>query len=923
MHETEVLYDDEALMENIHRWVASMSSSTLRPFRHTAATIALSVQSALVDVALVLDQRITSIEQQLAPGKKAKNKTKANEMQRNLDEANSNRETCGNIIRDFFDTVFVHRYRDVDPRIRTECVEALGSWILALPTVFMQPEYLRYLGWMLSDVVHTTRLEVLRQLARIFKRDAQQLGHFIDRFRPRLVEMATKDSESSVRVGAIAVIDTLRAAGMLEPDELDSIGKLIFDSDLRIRKAVVNFFVACVQDSIDSKVDALGGSEVVEEVFGEDDGDAESPRKEWINIKCLAENLAAYDAQLEEEQESGLSHGLDVAADVLQAAVPETRLSLAAQVLYEKVDEVNQWEMLTGYLLFDHTTSTKSKSRSKSKANATEAAVKNAIAPDSSEESVLLEVLASAVKASLSQLSEAERNKKKAARAEIVETHEETALQLATAIPRLLNKFGADPSTATIVLRMEHFLDLDVFQQLRQDSAQYEKLLDEISTQFNRHSDKRVLAEATVALLHARQYEELEEMTDSRLSVLWENAITSLRGFDKECELSARGNLDDNGLRDLSTVLMKISKLASVSDCVDVLEAEGRSADSSASAIDILADIVQRGKFEREDEDLDDLEDEVASFAIKCCQFYFMWKIRGISKLLQSGAGIPDNVLDGLAVLRSKVYRNLVATFSSRAAIDEIRLFAAGSLCDLYILFASLRSATESFGSAALSGSSSQSKVGRLISQIDPDLVPELISVFDAAERSYAKKAKKVLNEPSEDDDPIDELPEDDDEEEYDLTKEERIAAELKAEKGLCELTGKYVLAITAKVLDDLGPHRTKLRKRMLRNHTKLGPNFKEVLAYLDEKKILAELSREKGKKTQRAAKGKAPAKSSELVIDDDEEDPFEDGEPEEGSMEDLRRRELLDDDVEEGGEEEEDERPNTNDADDDDVLGD
>jgi cohesin complex subunit SA-1/2 len=901
MHETEAIYKDDAFMDNVHRWVASMSSSTLRPFRHTATTIALSIETGLVEVARTLDKRITSIELQISASKKAKSKQKLVEIQRTLDEANHNRELCSNHIKDIFETVFVHRYRDIDARIRTECIEALGFWIWHLPTDFMKPDYLRYLGWMLSDVVHTTRLEVLRQLTRLFKRDAHELGHFIDRFRPRLIEMATKDSEVAVRVAAISVIDTLRATGMLEPDEIDSIGKLIFDSELRIRKSVVGFFVACVQDLIDTKVEEMGGSDVVEEAFsGTEEDDTESPRREWLNIKCLAETLAAYDAQIEDREQDDAPRGVDITADVLQGPTTDTRISLASQVLYERVVEVKKWEILAGYLLYDHSTSSvsRSKSKSKSRANTTEAIAKNAVVPEGPEESILLEVLSSAVKLSMAQSPDVDKTRRKGARAEALEAQEETALQLATTIPRLLNKFGADAGTATVVLRLEHFLDLDVFLQLRQDSSTYEKLLDEISTQFNRHDDKGVLSEAASALLHARQYDELEELTDSKLSVLWENVINSLRNFDKTCELSVRGNLAQPHLMDLSTILVKIGKLASISDCVDFLEAEGRSADSASSVIEILCNTIQRGKYEQLDDDLDDLEDEVASYAIKCCQFYFMWKARTLVTAMESGTEIPGSELDNLAILRRKFYKSLVETLSSRGAIDDIRLFATGSLCDLHVLFAS------QFGPGPLSHGpqvgGKYARVSRLVEEIEPGLIPELIAIFDGTEKVFAKKTKKTLNEPAEDEDPIDDDSSDDEDEDEGLTKQEKHTAELKAEKALCELAAKYVLAITAKVLDQSGKSAGKLRRRLLRNQNKLGPNYREIVAYLDEQNLAA-IARG-GKKGNKPGAG--PDKghvrelplSEEIVVADDD-DPFADIEPEEGSREDLRRRELLEDD--------------------------
>ncbi|OLN95415.1 Cohesin subunit psc3 [Colletotrichum chlorophyti] len=924
VHETDVLYNDATLMENLVRWIASMSTSSLRPFRHTATTVILSLVYGLIDVANTLDSRITAIEQQVSQAKRGKNKAKLAEMQRSLDEANNNRELCGHHIKDFFDTTFIHRYRDIDPRIRTECVEALGSWIIALPTVFMQPEYLRYLGWMLSDTVASTRQEVLRQLARIFKRDIQQLGHFIDRFRPRLIEIATKDTEISVRVAAISVINVLRDTGMLEPDEVDSIGKLIFDSDIRVRKAVVNFFVSCVEDSIEGKLEELGGQEALDEVFGDiEDDDYESPRSTWINIKCLAENLAAFDAQIEGEQQDPNSQGLAVAADVLQASVPDTRISLASQVLFEKVPYVKQWELLAGYLLYDHTVSSKSSARSKG--ISTETAFKRAVGPEGSEEAILLEVLASAVKMSMLQSAEIEKNKKKGGRLELTEAQEDTALELATAIPQLLNKFGADPATATIVLRMEHFLDLEVFQTLRQDSTKYEKLLDEISTQFNRHNDKRVVAEAAAALLHSRQYDELEELTDGKLAVLWENVINTLRSFDKICEISARGNLLGEDLTALSSVLMKISELARIADCTEVLEVEGRDRDSMSSAIEILVNIVNRGTFDQPNEELDDLEDEVTSFAIKGIQFYFMWKVRSFEKLIQSGAEIPDSVVDQLAVLRKRYDVGLIKTLSSRAVIDEIRMFATGALCDVHILFGLLRNwVDESRGNA------NYKKLAVLTHELEPKLLPELISIYDGVERSFAKRAKRTLNEPAEDEEPMDDDESDDEEDEDEgLTPEEKLAVELKSEKALCELAGKYVLAIHQKVLDQTGPHAGKLRKRLLRNQGRLGKNFSEVVAFLDTSKVREHIH---GKKQGQRAKMPSvksainkPTQSEEIIVDnddDEEEDALEEPEvePEEGSKEDLRRRELLEEEEEE---ELEEENPANNDADEDDVLGD
>ncbi|KAI0471622.1 STAG-domain-containing protein [Xylariaceae sp. FL0804] len=957
LHQTEALYTDEELLDTVQRWLGIMSASALRPFRHTATTICLAMLTSLIEMAKVLDDRITKSNQalQAESNRRGKNKSLVENTKKALETANKSRELVDDKVREWFEIVFQHRYRDVDPKIRAECIEALGTWVCTLPTVYMAPEYLRYLGWLLSDVNVNTRQEVLKQLARVLKRDADNLAHFIDRFRPRLVEMATKDAEISVRVLAVAVVDILRASGMLDPEEVDSVSKLVFDSDIRVRKAVVGFFAKLVQEFIGNKVDEVGGSEAIDELLGdEEDEDYDSLRKDWINIKALAENLTVYDSQLDDEQDEP-RHGLDVAADVINANMPESRIALAAQVLYEKMPEINNWQVLAGYLLFDHTTS--SKSRLSSKGNSIEAAIKKAVAPSAREEAVLLEVLAAAVKESLAPSTEHDRTKRRGGRLD-ADAQEDAAMQLAGLIPQLLKKFGSDPTMAATVLRLEHFLDLEAFQQLRQNTVPYDRLLDEIATQFNRHVDQGLLNEASTSFIHARQYEELEELVDTKVATLWDNSINTLRSIDKICELSARGNLDRVALTELSQTLMKISKLARIADCVDVLEASGTSIDSDQPAIKVLTEIVARGSLREPNEELDDPEDEVTSFAIKCCHFYFMWKVRRLRNAIENDEEIPDADLDKLVLLRKELLRNIIQTFSTRGGNDDLRISALGGACDLCGLFVLFRPAIEANGAK-------YGKLRSLLGELPSDLiVQDFIPSLDAAERAYAQRSRKTLNDPADDEDPLDdeELPpeEDDEESEEGLTEQERLAAELKCEKILCELAGKMVLAILARVVDHGGPHAGKLRKRLNRNKNKLGPTFRDVVSYLDENR-LRELRGGGGRKRAPANKGKGreatkkPALSAELIIDDDddddddegeeevvaqpppppaqkENDPFdeeeeeEEPEPEEGTVEDLRRRELLEDPIEDDddGEEEEGQRPAGNELEeDDDPFGD
>lgn len=53
----------------------------------------------------------------------------------------------------FSHSVFVNRYRDADAVIRAECISALGSWMKIDPDHWIDGDYLRYIGWVLSDEV--------------------------------------------------------------------------------------------------------------------------------------------------------------------------------------------------------------------------------------------------------------------------------------------------------------------------------------------------------------------------------------------------------------------------------------------------------------------------------------------------------------------------------------------------------------------------------------------------------------------------------------------------------------------------------------------------------------------------------------------------------------------------------------------------
>ena len=907
--------EDVPLMENIHMWLATMTSCFSRPFRHTATVASMAVTSALCDMVSAEIEAAAKVRRQIAGEKKNKrvNKARLADYQQKLDASDTKQQFLKSKIDDFYETVYVHRYRDVDPKIRTECVEAMGEWIKALPSVFLEGAYLRYLGWMLSDTHPPVRRAVIKQLHKIMEVEANigTMRHFIERFRPRMIEMATKDSDCDIRASAVHLVNLIREAGLLEPDDIDAIGKLIFDTEDRVRKAVADFLVPSLNDLYENKVAELGGEEDLEEILVATD-DFDAPRREWIKLKTLAEILSAYDAEDMDEMPSQIQ--TQSSSDFLNISGSESRFTHAAQALYDKAEELKEWDILAGYLLFDHS--------SKPKGNKLERALDEAFKPTESEEVVLLEILNTIVKLSLSAQDDVSgRSRKASNKVEVAAKNEATARRLAVLIPRLLKKYGANPKTATTVLRLEHALDLEIFQELRQ-SAVYVKLLDEISMHFNGHADRSVLTEAGAAFLHARSYGDLEEVTDNKMQSLWEDIINTLRRISKNGEISIRGTLRESILIELSHNLVRLDKLASICNCIEPLETEGRSRDPSP--IKILLDIVARGKFEEEDPDQDSLEDEVVLSAIRSSMFYFMWKVHALTDSISAGEEIADVDIDRLRDLQEHFISNLITTLSSRASLDPVRLFATGTLLDLLVLFSTFRPAIKSKAKNGVSAeevNEANERWESLIQEVTPEVQQELTNIFDLAEKQFAKKGGKKLAEPGAEED-LEELDLDleEDENDQDVTEIERQAEALKAEQQVCELAGKLVLAILAKVIDASGPLEGKLRSRLQRNKDRLGPNFKKVVEYLSDPKNKNNKRGHKNKAEQTADPAKKKSKSAEIVEveEEEEDDPFAEL-VEEGDEEDLRRRELLDEELESPESAAEDNEV----TDEDDIMGD
>lgn len=948
-HAAGVLYSDIALIENIEVWVTTMSSSKVRPFRHTATVITLAMQSALCSVySEIADGTANSTRQKEGELKrKTVNKDRVASIQKKVDEGERKLGMVDTFMENIFNAVYVHRYRDVDPRIRVDCVMALGRWITAAPDKFFTPNYLRYLGWVLSDISGPTRAEVVKQLSKLYKRteDVGRLRSFTERFRPRIVEMAMRDAEPNIRAAAIELLDLIRETGLLEPDDIDNVGRLVFDSDQKVRKAVAGFFGENINDLFDSVIEELGGEEGIAEAVGEDEPeDFDVPRKSWLKFKCLAEVLQLYSS---EDNEENAQSDLQRATPALAGAETDSRFALAAQAVCHGMPDVREWEVLAGYLLYDSSSTVTNGNGSKSP----EYLFRERCQLNGFEEMLLLEILNESVKERLLEAVASEADKKgrktNARIEEAREAQERITIHLAETIPRLLRKFGANPETAAVVLRLEHVLNLEIFEELRQGSTAYASLLDDINKQFLTHVDQGVLAEASNAILHARTFDDLQEVTESKVQGLWNDTISSLRAL-----VDARDNGGEPDITSLCNTVARIANLASVSDCIGIFESESHPRSkkstqelSTSSPANILISLVSSESMEADDEEVQERSQLIID-TIKALLFYHMWLIRSIKTSLEAKISVSN--LPETDTFASALF----TVMNTRSGNDPVRLAAAGACLDLYTLHASYRNLNSPPASKDQHSNSNRpittppnkktqqkprsTNLDSPIRPIPSEYQTAFLSIFHHAEKHYARFSRRTLEpSPPDDEGAIDEAPEDPDsdseEEDEDASSEERKTRILIAEKQLCELAGKMVLAIVGRVLDADG--KGKVRERLKRNEKKLGGNFREILAFLDEGKARGKVKGKaktkakpvvevkKGATSKGAGKGKGKTKSKEIVEVSSEEEESE-GEEDMEDEEEDEDGELADDRIEDGGGEEE-RAGNGNEEVEDDIMGD
>lgn len=185
------------------------------------------------------------------------------------------------------------------------------------------------------------------------------IQHFTERFKPRLIAMATTDTDLSVRVAVIQVLCAIDKASLLEEDQRSTLSVLIFDEEARVRKAISGFVKNIWDETVKERLVGRDGADEEE--------DEDSQSRKYAGAKALASLLVGWEralarhdntnttaSQSQSNQPGSSSHTPTAETLALLGALQKGRTALAVEALWDEVQSVSDWQALLDILLLDH-----------------------------------------------------------------------------------------------------------------------------------------------------------------------------------------------------------------------------------------------------------------------------------------------------------------------------------------------------------------------------------------------------------------------------------------------------------------------------------------------------------------------------------------------------------------------------------------
>lgn len=692
--------DDTGLLPVLQPWIVCMSTSLVRSFRHTGTIVALEMESALCEVARDVDkegevigrQREAERKRRASAATKTKGKTpREKELDSKAEDVKKRKTVLNDYLKEFFDDVFVHRYRDADPGIRADCVRELGKWMKTHPAYFLSGTYLRYIGWLLSDMNTSVRLEAIKALSALYTSSDNStvlaLTNFTERFKPRLLQMAAQDSDVGVRVAVARVLTDIDTQGLLEEDEQAPLCLLVFDVEARVRRAVAGFAHGVWEAAVEEKL-----------VGRNSKGKEREKEKQRAGVKCLLSLLVNWikladasstSTEADEEPENSQQPQTQttsgaVVSLLLNSPATKSRIALAVSALWDELPALREWNALLDHVLLDHSggagaeiVASPSKRRA---AKNPEPGEDLAWRLTEAEESVAMEVLIAVLGCVKEEAALGKKGEDESVTADITRA-------LMKALPRLFAKVQTDEKRVGDVLLLPQYMNLDMYVELRETPA-YEQLWNDVTKQFMSHSTPTVLRHAVATIQQLSQTTSLANTNALKVLELEDELATSVREL-----LAGREELDiitftEDEVHALSAFVLRLHTLYGVRDMTSWMEEDDGG--KVTRFVDVLSALTERGKLGYKEEEM------MMNESLNLLVLYVAWKARLLQTSPLSEAE-RDSAYEELRVVRDALAERLTqfAVGTQSNAVEGVKRSAFQCLLNLYILFQPIRSAEE------------------------------------------------------------------------------------------------------------------------------------------------------------------------------------------------------------------------------------
>ena len=675
---------DGMLIETLQNWLTTMSSSTYRPFRHTATLVSLKIINQLCTVAETAQETLNNAKRQLtAENKKSKpTKSRITVLKQTCVTEDRKCKDLQEYLKEFFDNIFVHRSRDVESVIRHECYKELCNWMQNYQSFFVDNTYIRFFGWAFNDQSASVRSEILKSLVKLYKVEtiASKLKNFTHRFKGRIEEMALYDVDVSVRVSAIQLCSALykQKINILSEEGRTELSNMIASDVPRVRKSAAPFVKALLDTNVIEPLVNKVTRALNKGSRRSANTTAAPVNTTWVTFKAISAFLVEQSTKILEKESA---NEMQIDLESLANTVVEKRSFMITNIvaaLWDQIPQLQDFEAMSDYLYRDHSQSQQQNDDDEMDTGVS-IDIDDCYRLTDYEETILVNVYVACVRTAMSKGLEKNmpesKDKRKLDDVFWEENKNELSRHLVQSLAKLLPKHLDDTNCMTQLVTLPTLMNLNVYVELRAEK-EYENLLETLTRVYLGGILTDLLVNCADSLQHLSKNTSLNELNQLHLGELKDAVVNQVREACSGKDL-VTCNYTPALIHSVSVSMLRLSCLINFCDATAAME---DSQGTSMNVLEYAGALAERAAFAKKE------EKNISIYALSILSRYMMWKCQNLS------TSIDTNEL-GLVIERRRdwVMDKYTEIINSKDVnpLFEVQVATFGYLIDIYWLFTS------------------------------------------------------------------------------------------------------------------------------------------------------------------------------------------------------------------------------------------